>query len=190
MTAVAVGRLTGLDKLRGAAVVLMVLDHVALVLLGNPFALRLVGRLSMPLFALTIGALAVKPLSSSRALHWAGALLAALLLYPLAGLPGPLLLLWLAAGRWAAVRLTKLQAGLVAAVALAVSANGYGMALPGEYDPIALVGLVLVGRLITALYLNDLGHRLPGQLARIGRYPLGVYIGHVGLLAGVQAVAG
>ena len=178
-------RSAGLDALRGVAVALMVLDHLLLWFLpaGQPVRETLT-RASMPLFALLAGHLA-------RRVSWRLALvfgwgLVLSVVAPWAGNPNILLQLGVGLVLLWAVRLPGLPAAplLLAGAAwpLLLGANGYLPAPGAAYPLAAVVGLVFLGALAPRPSLAFLeGLRLP-LLARVGRCPLTVYVGHVLLL--------
>lgn len=167
----------------------MVCDHVLAVLEPGSWARFSITRLSLPLFALVLGALASRPLTWRRRLEWAGALGAAMVLYPLAGLNGPLLLLWLALGRLAGR--SRAVAVVVVVVALVVVTNGWSWgSAPGEYSAVPLMALVGVGRLVGPLDLERVGLLLPGWSSSLGRRPLAVYVLHLLPLCVLQLAVG
>jgi uncharacterized membrane protein YcfT len=176
----------GLDALRGLAVLLMVLDHAALVF-DLPAELRTtLGRCAMPLFFVLGGHLA-------RRLSWrryaelvvVGTLLQGLV--PWSG-AGPLLLCFVL-GHVVVVTLRRHQLvlALLVGFGLTLGANGYAYLHAGgtAYDPRLLVALMAFGALLPRELLSLLD-RLPARAARplalVGRYPLSVYAGHLALL--------
>lgn len=167
-----------LDALRGLAVVLMVADHLCLLVGEVGLLFRLTGgRLAMPLFFLLAGHLVQRVGKRTAWVALVG--LALPLLAP--WIDSPNVLLWYAVGACVVVaaRVVGLPLWLVAAVALAFSANRYELLLPGQgYDPLALVGLMALGAWLPRDAF-DFARRLPGFLAYAGRYPLSVYVGHV-----------
>lgn len=174
-----VSRLVGLDRLRGLAILLMVLDHVWM-LAGGPVELRwTVTRAAMPLFFVVAGSL-VRRLTWRHAwVAWVG------LALPLAvpWIDRPNVLVWYAVGAVCvavAGRSGPRGLWLALGVLLTVAANGYGAGVwAHSYEPAATVGLMLVGALAGRGSVAQLGDRLPGWLAWPGRYPLTAYVGHL-----------
>lgn len=178
------GRDVGLDRLRGLAALLMVVDHVALFAGLEPVRMT-VGRLAMPLFFVLAGHLVARWSWRLLWVAWLG------LVLPLfAGwVDSPNVLLWYAMGAAALLVLRQVDASpwWLIVVALALAANGFGSA--GEvdlfgrssYDPWALFGLLAVGALLPRTAFAWCV-RIPRWLAPVGRYPLTVYVGHVLLL--------
>lgn len=185
-------RIAALDSVRGAAVLLMVVDHVLVVTEGGGWSVgRFLTRLSLPAFALVLGAVAVRPLSWRRWWSWAAAAGAAQVLYPLAGITGPLLLVWLALGRFAAVRLSRRAALGLLGVLLVVLVNGLPVpGPPGEYSPVFVVGLVVLGRQLGPAAVVGWARYVPAFCGAVGRRPLLWYLGHLAALAGLGAVLG
>lgn len=181
------GRLHALDSLRGVAVLTMVVDHVLVATDGSGWSIgRLLTRVSLALFAVVLGACATWPLGWRRCLPWAGALGAALVLYPLAGLGGPLLLAWLAAARWFCVRSPRWLLWVTVVLVLTMATNG--VALPraaGEYPALGITAMAAVGRLAGLGNVDRFGRklRLPAWVAAVGRRPLAWYVGHLLVLA-------
>lgn len=172
-------RLECLDRIRGLAIVCMVVDHLALVL-GTAGELRLtVGRVAVPLFFLLAGHLARAPRARHAAFFALGVVLPVLVPW----LDAPNVLVWWALGvvvlhvcRWGGV-----PVWVVVAVCLTVLVNGWG-AVEGSYSPYGLWALMGVGSMLT-LPSFWWGNRLPSFLAVLGRWPVTIYAGHVLLLA-------
>lgn len=176
-------RLAGLDRLRGLAVLLMVLDHVLVVAdVGTPVRLT-VTRASMPLFFLIAGSLV-------RRARWGRlglvAVLGAVLPVVVPWVDAPNVLLYYAVGAVLLAVVRGRRGRWVAlAVAASLAANGY-LAFPGAYSPGGLWVLMLAGALAGAPALDRVGARLPAWVARAGRYPLTVYVVHLLALRAVQ----
>lgn len=177
----AVARLGGLDRVRGAAVVAMLVDHSAF-LAGVPWLRLTVGRAAMPAFAVCVGAVAVRPLSRRRAWQWAGAAV----LYPLVHVVA--FGTWRGADLLAVLLVARVLVVRARAVAVALAGSGVvawanGWVVFGAYDPLAVVCLVLVGR-AAAQQVEAAGVRcFPGWFERLGRRSLGLYVGHVAAMA-------
>lgn len=180
-------RIAGLDALRGLAVLLMVGDHVARWLQpwGSLFNVSL-GRVAMPLFFILAGALSGR----LRWRHlWIGVVGLAL---PVAvpWVDAPNVLVWWALGsvllyvvRWGGV-----PAWVVVAVALTFAANGWvesGLSFDGR----DLFALMALGAMIGPVGLSW-SSWLPSWLARVGRYPLTVYVGHLLIIQAVLLIGG
>lgn len=170
-------RSVGLDRLRGLAVVLMVLDHLLLVggLAGHPLRETLT-RAAMPLFAVLAGHLCRR-----YSWRWAGVfLVGAFLPGAVPWIDAPNILCWLSLGA-ALVALGRrypVVYPLVMVLALTLFANGYG-ATPGSFQPLAVWALMVVGALLHRPWLETLGRCVPDQLRPFGRYPLTLYVGHL-----------
>lgn len=176
-------RSSALDKLRGLAVALMVLDHLALFLEVLPVRLTL-GRLAMPLFFLVAGHLAYR--LSRR--HGLALVLGLALPWIAPWVDSPNVLLW-----WAVFSAVLVGARYLSwspvfyvAAALTFAANGWFYDLGTSYEPYALLGLMALGQLLprSSFAFAD---RLPGVFASIGRRPLTWYVGHVLVLVVVFA---
>jgi uncharacterized membrane protein len=181
-----------LDALRGAAVLFMVADHVALFVGADPVRMT-VGRLAMPLFFVLAGHLSAR---LSWRLVWVVALGLALPTVAV-WIDSPNVLVYLGAGAvvLAVTRRSRLVLWFLVALPLVLLANGFALAPVGTgFHPAALLGLMAVGALLDRRSVEQLAGRLPAAvtrvLARSGRYPLTVYVGHVLLLTLVFGVLG
>lgn len=162
-----------LDRIRGAAVALMLVDHLALWLDLLPLRLT-VGRLALPLFFLLAGHLAGR--LGRRTLHLVAAGLALTVLAPWAGSPS--ILLWIAFCLVVivAARAARFPLWLLAAVPLTLAANRWPIGATG-YDPAGLLALMALGALLPRSAFAW-GHRLPALLDLPGRYALSAYVVH------------
>lgn len=177
--AAAPSRLVGLDRLRGLAVLLMVLDHVLLVV-GEGLALRLtVTRAALPIFGLLAGAL-WRPGARVRLLQLGGAAIVATYLGVVLGMPRPdvLVVIFVALLAMHAYRRWPVATFAVAAI----QATTWGIAA-GGYEPGVLLVLMVGGYEFGRERLDVLGRRAPALLELLGRYPLSLYLGHLALLA-------
>lgn len=174
-------RVAGLDRLRGLAVVLMVLDHVLLIVVGGGLALVLrlsVTRLSLPLFCVVAGALVVDRPRWRRlgAVVLAG-YVAMVIGYPL-GIGQPDVLVVLAVALAVAPLVVRVGWALPGLCWCLLQATTWPFPWRG-YQPGVVLGLVLVGHLAGRERLGRIGDRLPEVFERVGRRPLAWYLGHL-----------
>ena len=194
-------RIPALDGLRGIAILLMVFDHLLLLSLEmmpgtdlREFARRSVTRFAMPLFMIVSGFLLdqVSRRRMGQVVLAAGMVnLTLWLLWPSFALP-EILAVWafLLPVRAFLVRhpVEAAALGLLQAMYLPVHWPGYE---PG----IVLVFLAL-GRLWATRpgredgLLSQIGTRVPGWVAALGRRPLLLYVGHLLPLAGLAGLFG
>ena len=180
-------RFVGLDRLRGLAIMCMVVDHVCL--LAGVYPLRVtVGRLALPLFMIVGGSLV-------RELTWrhGGVLVVGLVLpvaVPWIDAPNILVLYVLGAALVSAFGTGERMrpgsrfrpaAGVWVLLVLAVGAlaNGWGDQPGTGYPWAAVVALMALGALAGRRQLAGVGDRLPHWLAWPGRHPLSLYVGHL-----------
>lgn len=178
----------GIDRLRGAAILLMVVDHVLIVTGQATSPLRYtLTRAAMPLFVVIAGHLVDRITWRHGAIGVVG--LGLPLLVPFVDSPN--VLLWYALACPVILAARRLGPGAVAVLAvvpLTLAANGYDLwPYPGSYDPSGLLGLMAVGALVPRTAFTC-GLRLPRLLAGIGRYPLSCYVGHLLVLTAVWHV--
>lgn len=170
-------RSDALDRLRGAAIAAMVVDHLCLVFDG-PVVLRwTIGRLALPVFFVLAGHLARRVTGRYLAIAGTGAALP--LLVPWLNTPNVLLVY--AAGAAVLVASTRLGAAgpaVVGIAAVTAAANGLGT-ISGAYPPLLLLALMAAGHYLPRGWLERPGHLLPAVLAPVGRRPLTWYVGHV-----------
>lgn len=174
-------RWVALDALRGLAIVLMMVDHVALVY-GAPFGVReIITRLAMPLFMLLAGYL-WRPGLRMRHLDL---IVAAALSVPLSWLIGsdtvPILVVLVLVLPLMELAHRYPLALLVLAIVQPIT---WPIAWYG-YQPGAILALLIVGHLMRWSRLPSdwlrVGERMP-FLAPVGRWPLMIYVGHLVLL--------
>lgn len=173
-------RVAGYDAFRGLAVLAMVVDHLAYVLEGPAELRSSIGRLAMPMFFLLAGHL-------SRRLSWrhlgifgVGSLLPVLVPW----IDNPNVLVWWAIGclLLAIARAASVPVWLIAAVGLALAANGRvdvtGINGAATYDAAALWGLMALGTLLPSSAFTWAA-RAPRWIVAVGSYPLTFYVGHL-----------
>lgn len=170
-------RAVGLDRLRGAAMLLMLTDHL-LYLAGDTWGRATVGRLALPIFFIVAGHLAGRV--NAPRLIWAAALgLSLPVVVP--WIDDPNVLLWYALFAPAVVFARRLPAGpfVLLGLSLTLLANGYFDGFPASYPPAALLGLMALGALVPRELLTRAGDKLPAWFSFVGRYPLSFYAGHL-----------
>lgn len=184
------GRLVFLDRVRGLASLLMVLDHALVLSLtldpGDGLRTDLrstLTRLSMPLFMVVSGFL-LSGSSRRRVLEVAGTavVLAPMLYVSWAEFAQPeILALWLLLVPLRSLLerypLELLFAGVLQILHLPVGWPGFE---PGLILVFLALGVLARDR---PRSLEMLGRALPGWFALVGRYPLTVYAGHLALFA-------
>jgi fucose 4-O-acetylase-like acetyltransferase len=174
-------RSASLDKIRGLAIVAMMIDH-AVIITSGPVELRqTIGRIALPLFFIVAGHLAHR-------LTWRHAWILGV------GLLLPVFIPWLstpnilvsyvlgAVALWACSlmgRNARYVAVAVVVVCLTAVANGHGN--DGGYNGFALLALMVAGSLTSRDWFEWLGGWLWRPLAVIGRRPLTWYVGHLAL---------
>jgi hypothetical protein len=183
------GRLQSLDRARGLAIVLMVIDHLAVCLLALGangtahdalWAIRLtVTRLSLPLFMICTGVLLVRGLPGRR--YWLVVLAALganyLLIVAPNGVGRPeILAVWVAVMALADLihRYPVFFAcvGVIQTFTWEIGGPWHG------YQPGAVCALVAIGYL-AGPWCMDWANKLPAFLGSIGRRPLTWYLGHL-----------
>jgi surface polysaccharide O-acyltransferase-like enzyme len=178
-------RSVGLDALRGLAILLMMVDHVAYVAGPEWQVLReSVGRLALPLFFVLGGHLASR-WAWRRQLPVLGVGLVVGVLVPWSGAFELLLSFTLGVLLVSRIRRSAAALGLLVAFGLTLGANGYAQLVAGPvgtgYAPACLLGLMALGALLPRTAFGWT-RRLPALLALLGRRPLTVYAGHLLLL--------
>lgn len=173
------GRAVALDVLRGAAVLLMVLDHVLLVTDSGDLLRGTVTRASMPLFFLVSGHLLGRP-----RWRWLGVgLIGVILPGVVPWIDRPNVLVWWVVGSLMVWALRRLGVSLwwPVVVALTFMANGWHFYPAGSYDGDALLALLCVGAMLPRDTFTGAANGLPAGrvLAAVGRRPLTWYVGHV-----------
>lgn len=203
MTATVVRRDAWLDRVRGLAVVLMVVDHLAVFLVhewGNPapygglaqLIRYTLTRASLVLFMLVAGWLieerGARPRRIAEVLIGGAAVTAfgAWLDLPI-GRPDVLLLIGVALFFWRQIRrhpVTAIALGVVQLTAWPVSWSGY--------QPGAVLALLAAGVVWNCWELDEIEwtDRLPSWLAWPGRHALALYVAHIGALGLVEVVRG
>lgn len=168
-------RISALDALRGVAMLLMLLDHLALVVGGLDEVRLTLGRLAMPLFFVLAGHLARDPRWRHLGIAAVGVVLP--LVVPWIDAPNVLVIwavgvviLW-AGRRW------SVPAWVVVVVALGCAANGW-TSTDGHYDFLALWALMALGSILPTSALMFCA-RAPRWVATLGRFPISFYVGHL-----------
>lgn len=178
-------RVVGVDRLRGLAVLLMVLDHVvALVDPAAPVRYTLT-RLSLPAFMAAAAAVWSGRLSgrSCRRLLAVAVVEAALVAALGLGQPGIVAVyLAVAVGVSVAWPWVRSHVGLVVVLGL-IQAFYVRVGWDG-YEPGLVLAWFALG-LLARSEVVDLGERLPAWLSSVGRRPLAWYVGHLAVLAAV-----
>lgn len=187
-------RLSGLDRIRGLAVALMVLDHCAVVMLANfgvqSRALELyrltITRASLPMFMLVAGhLLGDRAMSSRRLVQVFAAGFAAVCVVQVTGLAlgRPDILLVFACVMLVREPIRRYPVELGALGVVQVITWPFEGAWSG-YQPGAVLALVCFGVLSFQAWgnLNELGYYLPRWCSRIGTEPLAIYLGHICVL--------
>lgn len=171
-------RHTGIDNLRGLAIVLMIVDHVILVFEGPVEIRYTLTRLSMPLFFLISGHVA-KRIDAPKLLL-IGTLGFLLPIY-VTFVDNPNVLFWYAVSVPIIVLCKRKPIALYGIVlfALTIMANYFqGTSFGNSYNPLALLALMAVGALIPRDNFQ-FANRLPSFLAFVGSFPLSIYVGHL-----------
>lgn len=184
-------RLGWVDGLRGAAIVLMVLDHVLVQADPDSFLRYSLTRLSLPAFMFA-AAVVWRPLSWRRFASLTVAAVVEVLVSP-PGMPVPgivavilLVLLFIELLRWASPRILELPGVLGVLGLLGALYQPWSGDIDGwtGYEPGLVLAWWALGRL-AAHELEPLAVRSPRWLRAIGRRPLWWYVGH---LAAIYAV--
>lgn len=180
-------RSTALDRLRGLAITLMILDHVLVIFAPVSPVRTTVTRLAMPLFMVVSGLL-MRLGGQYRRLRYLEAFAVVIVVTPLLGWLWPAFGVPEIVGVWLLVAITFRPVvqrwPLTGAVVGYIWYTYWPLAWHG-YQP----GVVLMFLCIGSLCVRDvgeigrLGGYLPSQLERLGRRPLLIYGGHLLVLA-------
>lgn len=179
-------RVQGIDRLRGAAVLLMVLDHVLVHVDALHWSRFTLTRVSLPAFV--ICAALVRPpgtagLSGRRMALLGAAATAEIALGPAAGLysPGPVLLIFGVMLAGPILDRAPMTFAVLGAVQAIYTSARFGPHW-GGYQPGYIVLWWSVARLVTERERGWL-ERLPRALAPVGRHPIAWYLGHLVVIA-------
>lgn len=169
-------RLAYLDKIRGAAILLMIVDHLCIVLSGPEVLRMTVGRLAMPLFFLVSGALVTRFGFRHVLIFGLGVVLPWYVTF----IDNPNVLTLYAVGALVMVvfRALDVHPLVIVAVILAAAANGFLPRIAPGYEFTAVLGIMCVGGHVGRHALGWFDW-LPRWLAPLGRYPLTIYVGHL-----------
>ncbi len=183
------GRITGLDALRGAAIALMMLDHVVALAGGGPWWLRgVVTRFALPMFMFVAGYL-WRPGWRRRHAEIVSAALATLPLVWYLGI-ADLHILAVYALILPLLPISARWPWLAIAIGL-IQAKDWPLDYLG-YEPGLVWALVAVGQLARHQRLAEIDWGQTGlrPFAAIGRWPLSWYSGHLAVLAGAYWLLG
>lgn len=184
-------RIHGIDRLRGLAIVFMIVDHLAIMIGDGAEPLRLtIGRLAMPIFFLIAGIFATR-------ISWRHALIFAI------GITLPLYATWIdypnvlviyVVGACILAGIRRLPTHwqfsskmVVAAVFLTMSANGFDK-FSHSFAFGSLIVLMIIGNIVGRNDFRRFGDYLPliPGFGFIGRHPLAIYVGHIVLFESVS----
>jgi uncharacterized membrane protein YcfT len=182
-------RLAWLDRLRGLAIALMILDH-ALVVTDPTHPLRLtITRLALPLFMICAGALH-RPLTVRRIARLAPAVAIEAVISPHVPLaqPGIVTVYLLAVAILAVPAINRALHIYPAPMAVLGILQSLFQPLgwPG-YEPGLIIAFLCIG-IASGHQFQPLAHRLLRYLEPIGRRPLTWYCGHIIVLATIANV--
>lgn len=171
------------DKVRGAAILVMMLDHLLLFIDPTSPIRYTFTRLAMPLFFIVSGQL-LRRLNYSRL----GIVAAIGILLPSYAhfIDSPNVLLIYAIS---AIILIKLPyPKTIIAIALAFYANRYTAVIGTSYQPLALLAFMALGRTFPVAEWR--GDWIPGWVAFLGKRPLEWYVGHIVVFETVYRLVG
>lgn len=172
-------RCVGIDRLRGVAISLMILDHLFIITHAPTFTRLTITRLAMPLFFLISGHLAKRVSWRLPVIGFIGLLIPAVAIW----IDSPNVLFWFAvlAPIVVLIRDNRVITSLVILFALTFSTNRYSLGIGSSYDPIGLFAIMCFGTLIKRESFNVF-NRLPAFFGKIGHYPMTIYISHLVIL--------
>lgn len=184
MTTTVAGRVTryaAMDRVRGLAIVLMILDHVlALTHTGSPVRLT-VTRVCVPLFFILSGHLVRRFSWRTAGIGIVGFFLP--LLVPWIDQPNVLFIYAVGAFILSNPYVAKIPPSVVVAISLTFAANGFDTNHFG-YGVGSLIGLMALGKMLQRNWFAW-GEKLPTILTTVGKYPLSIYVGHLLILTAV-----
>lgn len=188
-------RLEGIDRLRGAAIVLMVVDH-SLMMYGDevlsPLVRISVTRTALPLFIFVAGTLIT---AEPRWWRWCQVFICGLVASSLGdqlGWSQPNILLLLAGCLVVVSAAERFSDGWWWTVlALSLMQPIFWRIAWGAYQPGELLCMMMLGRLIHPADLAawGTGSRCFAWLAAVGRWPLTIYVGHIALFVVLDRLA-
>ena len=171
-------RSVSLDRIRGLAIVLMILDHILDLTHELPLIRMTVTRLSMPLFFIISGHLVKRVNARTFQIMVIGFILP----ISIPWIDNPNVLFWYAVGTIVVVYVK--QKWLIILAALTMGANHYALYIGSSYDPLFLIAFMAIGSTFPREYFSW-GNRLPAFFTFVGKYPLSIYLGHLFLLTGI-----
>lgn len=190
MTTITAGpktRISGIDRARGFAIILMMFQHFLLLYHGPNAWESTGGRLVAPIFLIVGGSLVTR--MSIRHIHVFILGIFLTIAVPWAGNPSILIYYVISAFIiWGIRRVNFALLWIPVFISLALYANGIWVTPNGQYSPMAALALMCIGSLIGRTIIGNLGGLLPKWewLAFIGRHPLAFYAGHLMLLEALR----
>ena len=172
-------RSTGIDKLRGLAIILMILDHVVFVTNG-PFVIReTITRAAMPIFFLVSGHLVKQVSFRLVTIGTIGIALPTVVTF----LDNPNVLVWYAlfAPVIVVLKLRPNYLPVALGIILSLAANNHIGIVANSYPPMFLLALMILGAIIPRKRFVTF-ERLPNVFTFIGKFPLTIYVVSGGIL--------
>jgi peptidoglycan/LPS O-acetylase OafA/YrhL len=186
-------RIHGIDKLRGLAIIFMIVDHLAIMLGpdGQPFRFT-IGRLAMPIFFLIAGIFVTR-------ITWRhGLILGIGIALPMYAdwIDRPNVLVIYVVGACILAGIHRLphhwhfsSKMITAVVFLTLSANGYDK-FPQSFAIGTLIAIMMIGSITPRNDFRRLGDYIPliPGFSFVGRHPLSIYVGHILILESLRRV--
>lgn len=175
---------TVIDKARGLAILLMIVDHVCIVANHGYWLRHTITRLAMPLFFVISGHLVKRISWRTFAIGIVGLAIPQLVYFS-----GNInVLTWYSVGAIVVYFARKYPPALygVTWITLTISANFYFSGQwsgPTSYWSPALIALMTLGATVPRDIFHQIPFwRLPEWVSKIGKYPLSIYVGHLLIL--------